>query len=111
MKRIIEGVKRNNLPAITTFIDFCKAFGSIRHDAIFKILKAYDIPPHLLGAIKAIYNSLRANVVSPDGDMEHFKISAGVMQGDTLAPFLFVIVLDYALRKAINGRSSTRANA
>ena len=26
------------------------------------------------------------------------------MQGDTLSPFLFVIVLDYALRKAINGR-------
>ena len=25
-------------------------------------------------------------------------------QGDTLAPFLFVIVLDYALRKAIGGR-------
>ena len=31
---------------------------------------------------------------------------AGVMQGDTLAPFLFVIVLDYALRKAINGKES-----
>ena len=31
-------------------------------------------------------------------------ISLLVLQGDTLAPFLFVIVLDYALRKAINGR-------
>ena len=29
---------------------------------------------------------------------------AGVLQGDTLAPFLFIIVLDYPLRKAINGR-------
>ena len=26
------------------------------------------------------------------------------MQGDTLAPFLFIIVLDYALRKVISGR-------
>ena len=26
------------------------------------------------------------------------------MQGDTLAPFLFVVVLDYALRRAIQGR-------
>ena len=33
-----------------------------------------------------------------------FHITAGVLQRDTLAPFLFVIVLDYALRKAINGR-------
>ena len=26
------------------------------------------------------------------------------MQGDTLAPFLFVIVLDYAMRRAIQGK-------
>ena len=26
------------------------------------------------------------------------------MQGDTLAPFLFIIVLDHAMRNAINGR-------
>ena len=104
LRRIIEGVKRKNLPAIMTFIDFSKAFDSIGHDAMFKILKAYGIPPHLLGAIKATYNSLRAKVVSPDGDTEYFDILAGVMQGDTLAPFLFVIVLDFALRNAINGR-------
>ena len=27
-----------------------------------------------------------------------------VLQGDTLAPYIFVIMLDYALRQAINGR-------
>ena len=43
-------------------------------------------------------------VVTPNGDSEEFDILAGVMQGDTPAPFVFVIVLDYALRKAINGR-------
>ena len=102
-------MKRNNLPAIMTFIDFSNAFDSIRHDAMFKILKGYGIPLHLLGVIKAIYNSLRAKVVSPDGDTEHFKISAGVMQCDTLAPFLFVIVLDYGLRKAIISRLHIRS--
>ena len=30
-------------------------------------------------------------------------IQAGVLQGDTLAPFLFIVVLDYALRKALEG--------
>lgn len=28
----------------------------------------------------------------------------GVLQGDTLAPFLFVIVLDFAMREAIKGK-------
>ena len=27
-----------------------------------------------------------------------------MLQGDTLAPYLFVIVLDYALRKALRGK-------
>ena len=50
---------------------------------MFSILKAYGIPPHILGAIKATYNSLRAKVVSPDGDTDCFNISAGVMQGES----------------------------
>ena len=39
-------------------------------------------------------------VLSPDGNTEFFKILAGVLQGDTLAPFLFIVALDYALRIA-----------
>ena len=37
-------------------------------------------------------------VRSPDGDTEFFDIIAGVLQGVTLAPYLFIIVLDYVLR-------------
>ena len=51
-----------------------------------------------------MYAGTRAMVVTPDGNSEEFDILAGVMQGDTLAPFLFIIVLDYVLRKAISGR-------
>ena len=43
-------------------------------------------------------------VVTSDGETELFGILAGVLQGDTLAPFLFAIVLDYAMRMAIEGR-------
>ena len=43
----------------------------------------------------------KAKVVNPDGETEEFGIHAGVLQVDTLAPFLFVVALDYALRNAI----------
>ena len=82
-----------------TFLDFSKAYDSTLHSSMYSILKAYGMQPNILGAIKATYNSLRAKVVWPDGDTDCFKITAG----DTLALFLFVIVLDYALRKAIDG--------
>ena len=103
LRRIIEGVKANNLSAILTFIDFRKAFDSIHRGKMMKILRAYGIPPNLLRAIEKMYADTRAKVISPDGETELFEITAGVLQGDTLAPFLFIIVLDYAMRKALDG--------
>ena len=38
---------------------------------------------------------------------EPFRVTTGVLQGDTLAPFLFVIVLDYAMRKIPPGYGFT----
>ena len=46
--------------------------------------------------------SLGGLVRSPDGDTEYFDIVAGVLQGDTLAPYLFIICLDYVLRISID---------
>ena len=40
---------------------------------------------------------MKAKVHSPDGDTGFFDIVAGVLQGDTLAPYLFIICLDYVL--------------
>ena len=50
---------------------------------------------------KRIRNT-KMNVCSPDGDTEYFEIFAGVLQGDTLAPYLFIICLDYVLRTSID---------
>ena len=41
-------------------------------------------------------------VRSPDRDTQYFDIVAGVLQGDTLAPYLFIICLDYVLRTSID---------
>ena len=56
---------------------------------------------------KAIYNirisiSIEVKVRSPDGDTEYFDIVAGVLQGDTLAPYLFITCLDNVLRTSID---------
>ena len=34
---------------------------------------------------------------------DDFPMQAGVLQGDTLAPFLIIVVLDYVLRKVLQG--------
>ena len=66
-----------------------------------EILKAYGLPPRLLSSIIKLYENTKARVRTPDGDTELFLILAVVLQGDTLAPYLFVIVVDYIMRQTI----------
>ena len=49
-----------------------------------------------------LYRNTKVKVRSPDGDTDYFDIVAGVLQGDTLASYLFIICLDYMLRKSID---------
>ena len=106
LRRIIEGVKRNHLKATLLFVDFSKAFDSIHRGKMIKILRAYGIPEQIVLVISKLYEGTRAKVLSPDGETEYFNILAGVLQGDTLAPFLFAIVIDYVMRKAVNGKEA-----
>ena len=49
-----------------------------------------------------LYRNTKVKVRSPYGDTEYFTIVAEVLQGDTLAPYLFIIFLDYMLRTSID---------
>ena len=70
---------------------------------MFKIPSARSIPERLELSIKDMYTNTKAKVLSPDGEAAMFDIISGVLQGDTLAPFLFIIVLDYTMRQSIDG--------
>ena len=67
-----------------------------------QILLAYGLPKKTVAAITILYRNTKVKVRSPDGDTEYFDIVAGVLQGDTLAPYLFSICLDYVLRTSID---------
>ena len=67
-----------------------------------QILQAYGLPKETVEAITILYKDTKVKVRSPDGDTEYFDIIAGVLQGETLAPYLFIICLDYMLRTSID---------
>ena len=67
-----------------------------------QILLAYGLPKETVAAITILYRNTKVKVRSPDEDTEYFDIVAGVLQGDMLAPYLFIICLDYVLRTSID---------
>ena len=102
IRRILEGVRAKNLQATLLFVDFTKAFDSIHRGKMEQILQEYGLPKETVAAITILYRNIKVKVRSPDGNTEYFDIVAGVLQVDTLAPYLFIICLDYVLKTSID---------
>ena len=49
-----------------------------------------------------LYKITKVKVPSPDGNTNYFEIVAEILQGDTLASYLFIICLDYVIRTSID---------
>ena len=45
---------------------------------------------------------MKAKISSPDSDTDFFDSVTGVLQGDTLIPYLFIICLDYVLQLSVD---------
>ena len=67
-----------------------------------QILLAYGLPEETVAAIMMLYKNTKVKVRSPDGDTDYFDIVADVLQGGILAPYLFIICLDYVLSMSID---------
>ena len=79
-------------------VDFSWAFDVIHRGKMEQILLVYDLIKETVAAIMMLYKNRKVKVRSPDGDTNNFDIVIDVLQGDTLAPYLFIICLDYVLR-------------
>ena len=91
---ILKGIQAKNQQATILFVDFTKSFDSIHRGKMEQILLAYGIPKETIAAKIILYRNTEVKVRSPDGDTDYFDIVAG----DTLAPYLFIICIDYVLK-------------
>ena len=100
--QILEGVCAKNLEATLLFVDFSKVFDSIHRGKMEQILLAYGLSRKTVTAIMMPYKNTIVKVCLSDGDAFFFDIVAGVLQGETLALYLFRICLDYLLPMLID---------
>ena len=94
---IFEGVHKKNLLATILFVDFTKTFDSIHRGKMEQILLVYGLPKETVATIMILYRNTKVKIHSPDGDTDYFNTVAGI-----LAPYLFIICLDYMLRTSID---------
>ena len=87
-KTILHTLHNHNLPSYAAFVDLVKAFDTVNHDMMLKILERYGAPPKMRSAISRIYHDLK--IFLKIGKIEK-KLSqtVGLRQGDCMAPVLF----------------------
>ncbi|XP_038064651.1 uncharacterized protein LOC119735043 [Patiria miniata] len=97
---IYQGISRAQTAAQTTTRESA-SLKLLPRPTMFKILHACGIP-ETIHAMKIMYKDTSAFALTPEGESSSFSVNNGVLQGDILAPYLFVIILDYTLRTALN---------
>jgi len=82
-------------PLYALFVDFNRAFDSIPRDRLCATLLWFGCSERIVHWILAtlVHQSLRLK-----SDTRAIRPTTGVMQGDTLAPFLFILCIDICLR-------------
>ena len=81
------------------FIDFKKAYDSVRREALYNILIEYGIPRKLVRLIKMCLTETYNRVWVGKNLSEMFPIRNGLKQGDALSPLLFNFALEYAIKR------------
>ena len=89
--QIIKGVCTKILEVTLLFVDYYKAFDSTYRGKMERILQAYGLSKENVIAIILIHRNTKAKVHSPNGNPDFFNFVAGVLLGDTFAPYLFII--------------------
>ena len=105
LRNIIEQTLEWNCPLYINFIDFKKAFDSIHHDTLWKILRSYGVSLKIVSLIETFYNHFECSVILSNTSSKWFTVKSGVRQGCILSPILFLVIIDWVMRKSTSDKA------
>ena len=99
LSQMIEKSIEFNKPLYLVFIDFTKAFDSIKLDKLWSILDKTPLNKNYINLLKSVYDGSQASIKTDLGNTRFVDIRKGVKQGDMLSAILFCVALAAVILK------------
>ena len=94
LRHILDRAKHQGLPVYCAFVDFRKAFDTVRHAHLWDRMRTYGIGGSFLACVQSLYAQSEASVLVDGSLTPPVRLLTGVRQGDPLSPTLFGIFID-----------------
>jgi hypothetical protein len=99
IRQILEINWEYNEAVHQLFVDFKKAYDSVRRKILYNILIEFGIPLKLVRLIKMCLSETYSRVRVGKHLSDTFPVKNGLKQEDALSPLLFNFALEYAIRR------------
>lgn len=90
--------ERNKIDGLMVSLDAKKAFDSVSHEYIRKVLKAYGVGDNFIKYFNVLYKDISVKILVNGFFSEKVMIKRGVKQGDALSCALFILCIDPLIR-------------
>ena len=94
--------KEKDIDALLISLDAKKAFDSVSHKYLHKVLASYGFSDDFIETVKLLYKDIKANILVNGYKSVMIKILRSVKQGDALSCALFILCIDPLIRKIEN---------
>ncbi|KAK2189686.1 hypothetical protein NP493_99g00005 [Ridgeia piscesae] len=99
LRIIVEQSMEWNSSLYINFVNFEKVFDSLDRDTLWKLLQHYAIPDKLISLIRNSYEDMACRVILAGQLTDSFMVKTGMRQGCLLSPFLFLLAIDWIMKK------------